>query len=345
MSREFMLSSGIHQGATFAVADELVLVGADPSCDICLSDTGLARRHLALVRRSNGVFIRALEGEVHVDGQVLAPNTQAAIPVGAEIALGESGVRIQFGAALEPPLPIAPLVVTKSASVMNRYKLSLVSIAVLLTTGVLAAGLSAGSLETSSGDVPDIEGVRALLQRENLGSEIELAKTAYGVELRGVIDAASAAKLRAVLTDAHVTNVAITDQELLDQVRDVFRINGYEVEVTYLGSAQVRIENLDEHHERVQRAAARVRTDVPLLRSLSFSSTEMRQPPERPTPYKYARGRRLTAQLSGQTAYLASDDGARYFAGSMLPEGHTVKLITEHAVLLDREGQLVWLGF
>ena len=66
MESEFTLSSGIHQGATFTVADELVIIGADLGCDICLSDAGLAPRHLALIRRSHGVSIRGLEGQVSI---------------------------------------------------------------------------------------------------------------------------------------------------------------------------------------------------------------------------------------------------------------------------------------
>ena len=82
-----------------------------------------------------------------------------------------------------------------------------------------------------------------------------------------------------------------------------------------------------------------------MLRSLSFASVGKESPPERPTAYRHAAGHRFTVHLTGQTAYLASADGSRYFTGSLLPDGHTVRRITERAVLMDREGQLTWMKF
>jgi hypothetical protein len=107
----------------------------------------------------------------------------------------------------------------------------------------------------------------------------------------------------------------------------------------------VRIENLDGNHGRVQQAAAQVRADVPQLASLSFAGLDDGPPPEQAPLYSYGAAEPMSVRIEGETAFLASSDGGRYFVGSMLPSGYIVRHISHQAVQVDREGQIAWFRF
>jgi type III secretion protein D len=138
---------------------------------------------------------------------------------------------------------------------------------------------------------------------------------------------------------------APSDAEIIEQVRDVFRIHGYDVEITGLGHARVRIDNLDPNHRRVKEAASQVRADVPALESLAFASPDSASPPSEPPRYEDGPEGGMSIHVDGETAYLSSADGARYFVGSVLPGGYEVRRITSGAIEVDREGQISWFRF
>jgi type III secretion system (T3SS) inner membrane Yop/YscD-like protein len=137
---------------------------------------------------------------------------------------------------------------------------------------------------------------------------------------------------------------APSDGEIIEQVRDVFRIHGYDAQITGLGDARLRIENLDPNHARVQEAAAKVRADVPALQSLAFGSPDRVKPPPEPPRYDSGREEGMSIHVEGETAYLSSAGGARYFVGSVLPGGYEVRRITSSAIEVDREGQISWFS-
>src|SRR5262249_21253789 len=115
--------------------------------------------------------------------------------------------------------------------------------------------------------------------------------------------------------------------------------------VTSLGDARLRIDNLDAGHERVRRAAAQIRADVPALKSLTFGAPDKVEPPDDMPLYERTPGDHLSIHVEGETAYVSSDDGGRYFGGSVLPNGYAVRRITSRAIEVDRDGQISWLRF
>jgi hypothetical protein len=135
------------------------------------------------------------------------------------------------------------------------------------------------------------------------------------------------------------------DAELVEQIREVFRASGYVIEATRLGSKRVRIENLDARHPRVRHAAEQTRADIPQLRELTFASPDNVEPPAEPPFYENEPAGHLTINVAGDTAYLSAPNGARYFTGSVLPSGDTVRRITSRAIQVDRDGQISWFRF
>jgi type III secretion protein D len=343
-SNEFTIIAGAHRGAAFCAGSDLLVIGSDAGCDVRLSDPGLAPRHAAVVSQQQRVSIRQLDGTVRVNGQPLPASGSVTLDVGAEIVLGECGVRLRFGATTAAT--------TKSArSSRRRSRPSrTIALAVLVTCTLLVASFSPPDLDASGPEVSGptaVESVRAVLRQEHLENEVELSATPDGARLEGVIPREAAARLRTALAaqPIAIVDAITTDAELIEQVRDVFRTHGYDAQITYLGAARVRIDNLDEDHERVRHVATLTRTDVPQLAALSFAATGSLTPPTQPPHYRNAPGVTLSAHVDADIAYLAASDGGRYFVGSVLPSGHRVRRITSGAVQVDRNGQIAWFRF
>lgn len=310
---ELTIIAGLHTGATFALNEDMLLIGADGACDIWLSDAGLAPHHAALMSDGRGgVAIRPLDGAVSIDGQPVPTASRIPLTAGSVVLLGESGVRLRLGGQVD------------GAAAPDAH-----------TQAIAGSGLGRPANKPSSKQKP----VRTR------------AATASLIIVAGLLAAAFAThKLRPATAATSSTsqagaNSVATDAELIDQVRDVFRASGYDAEVTTLQGNGIRIENLDGQNQRVRRAADQVRADIPQLKSLTFASPDTTEPPAEPPFYENEPAGHLSVSVDGETAYLIAANGGRYFTGSVLPGGYTIRRITSRAVQVDRDGQISWLRF
>lgn len=366
---EFRVLSGAHSDASFIMtAGDLVVIGSDASCDICLTDPGVAQRHATLTVNGKHASIRALDGVVKVDGEAIAANQRVSLQAGAEIMLGDSAVQLKLGgdSILRTVLPEKNSRATEGAEQVKdatqpRAKKPLV-LAAILALPLIVAGMTtylfsqpstprgANSGANSGNHTPplsEIAAARAVMQQEGLDNQVELSDTSYGIVVSGVVSRDSVNKLQAVLASLHaaVIDSTIGEVEFLEQVREVFRTHGYDAAVSYLGGGRVRVENLDENASRVANAASQVRGDIAQLRELVFAAPDDALPPDHALSYDNRSGDRLSLQINGDTSYLASTGGSRYFPGSILPSGHTVLRIVGDTVQLERDGQISWFRF
>jgi type III secretion protein D len=325
-TREVAIISGTHCGAAFTIASEdLLVIGADETCDIRLSDVGLAPRHAALTVQSGGVTIRQLDGRVSVNGRMLGAADRSPLPSAAEITLGDSGVRLR----LMQPLQAQPPTANSGGTQISRPAGK--------TRALHAPGSHARRWKTIQ------------LLRTHIIPATLMAIVVAGIATQRLHASRSdaAAKSSAAIAASLATPVEppLNGAELVEQVEAVFRTNGYEAVVTDLGGGRVRVENLDESNARVRKAAALVRADVRLLKSLSFAAQRNAKPAEPLQRYAQGPGARMRAVVDEDTAYLATEDGSRYFVGSVLPTGDTVRRISSDGVQVDQDGRLTWLKF
>ncbi len=344
--REVTVASGLHSGATFTVQDgDLIVVGADVSCDICLSDAGIAPRHAAIALHGPDVSIRGLDGAISVNGEDALTTKRTSSVKSTVIAFGASDVRLELVAASglrasssTPQLKI-PTVKQRAIAILCFSLFSV--IATVLVAQKLDASLSAKPAK------PDVAAVQALLDQHGFSKTVVASPTTHGVEVKGVLDRAAATKLRSVIAGSRqpIVDSVVTKEDLVQQVRDVFRTQGYDANITHIGGARVQVDNLDEKHDRVRHATEQVRADVPQLEALVFTPPNDALPPADPPPYGNSAGDRIVTRIDGKTAYLVAGAGTRYFPGSKLPSGHTIRRITRAAVQVEREGQIEWFRF
>lgn len=337
------IAGGLHDGARCELSEDgTTLVGAAPDCDLCLADEHVAPRHVLIVSQGGRRWLRALDGALEVDGRAVAPGETCRIATTLSAAIVPSSVALQFEcrspatpskAVVEPPR-------WRPAGVMFLGLAALVMAAVALS----AVGASPFSRAQISTALPD--SLQIHIERLGLSDHITIEYERDRPVLRGLLSHSQLSELRAAVAPVAPTVVwdVTTTAELLQQVRDIFRTNGYRANLTYAGEGTVQVTNLDASHASVARAADHVRRDVGRLRALRFASPESAQPPDdAPTLGSVLPGTRPAAVVDGRVAFVSTGDGGRYFVGSVLPDGARIRSITLLGVQVERNGEIAWL--
>jgi type III secretion protein D len=136
----------------------------------------------------------------------------------------------------------------------------------------------------------------------------------------------------------------VIDEAVVHDVTEVFRVNGVAVKAQAAGPGRIVVEAAEQDRDRLARAEEVVRRDVRGVESLNVRNTVSPRPTPAP-PVPDDPGKRIASLVPGETAYLVTADGARYFIGAMLPSGHRITQIAKASVTLDRDGQQSTLNF
>ncbi len=136
----------------------------------------------------------------------------------------------------------------------------------------------------------------------------------------------------------------LVDEAVVHDVTEVFRVNGVAVKAQAAGPGRIVAEAAEPDRDRLARAEEVVRRDVRGVESLNVRNTVAPRPKPAP-PVPDDPGKRIASLVPGETAYLVTADGARYFIGAMLPSGHRITQIARASVTLERDGQQSSLNF
>jgi len=94
--------SGPDAGQEVSLGSRAVLVGADKTCDLVLSDPKVSRQHVEIQGRPDGIHVKDL-GSTNGTTWQASRVSEAVVPVGSSIEVGNT--KIQFTAAAAPILP------------------------------------------------------------------------------------------------------------------------------------------------------------------------------------------------------------------------------------------------
>lgn len=352
---QLSIAQGLHQGALVELREgELIVVGNGDDCDIQLFDADVAARHLALIMRDAVVTVRALDGAISINDKPLLAGVQHALNAGDKICLVQDNVQLLLARIAAEAADSEPETNSDSGTSTAPPKRStgslrwlLVPVMVLALVVVSAATVLGVFTRQSPNSMVDTQALQAILAELKLQDDVTIEEAANSVTLHGALGSEPLARLSEALSANNMrVRLRISSvEQLLERVRDVFRTNGYGAQLEYLGAGNVRVENLDGTNKTVQKIAEYVKQDVLDLRKLSFAPLEQADSAQEPELYIPPSGKRLTTIIDGDTAYVATEDGARYFTGSALPGGYHIRRITKAGVQADKDGVVTWLRF
>lgn len=187
--------------------------------------------------------------------------------------------------------------------------------------------------------------VHALLRQEGYGALAVQPEGDGKLVIAGVLnrDAEKARLARLVSSRELPARVeVVTSEGLAQNVEDVFQANGLAATARPNGLGRVRVQVTGPSDEvaKVEKVALH---DVKGLRALDVDRAAGGD--RFGAVFDQGPGKRVVAVVGGDAGYVATADGARYFAGSTLPTGDRIVGVESQAVVVEKDGETTRLMF
>jgi len=135
-----------------------------------------------------------------------------------------------------------------------------------------------------------------------------------------------------------------TSAELARAAADVARIHGMEAEGRPISRTGVELRTTRMSDDQRAKLALAIRTDVRQLGRLVFREDLI---PRDDNPIRTVSDatKRVSTVVAGDPAYIQTVDGARYFAGAVMPSGHRLVTIQGRTIFFEKDGRETRLEF
>jgi len=317
----------------------------------------------------NSAQLTVLSGEAQLLGSALAEGGTALLPPYVPFTIG--GVALAWGEqeserwseasglAVSLPAPaIAPPTAREHANaVLGRVRTD-VGAAVtprwLLAAGVLAVVallvvFAVPIIDALGLRPPPARRVEAALTEAGLKGLVASPATdgSEGVVVRGVVrNPAERERAVRALRDSWVPgSVDVrTSAELAQATVEAARLRGVASVARPVGRTAVLLRTVPLEDDQAQRLHQSIRADV---RDLTLLTLRDDLPPPEEARLKTVADatKKVSTVVSGDPSYIQTVDGARYFAGAMMPSGHRLVGIQGNVVVFEKGGRETRLTF
>jgi len=362
--------AGRVRGASAALGPgEPVDLGHGFDADIVLRDPSAKGIRARLTAREDAADLEILEGRAEMLGHALAAPARAVLPFYVPLLVGDNAVAIGLEdsprwaeaerlLATAPPriaLDVADLDHDYGETIARRLfdrAVSLVRSTPHLVPG-LVFGTALACVTYAAANAPIWNGrhasagqVHALLREEGYGALAVRPGSGDKLVIAGLLNReADKDRLRQIV-DARDVPARIevqTSESLAQNVEDVFMANGLAATARPNGLARVQVQVTGPADEvaKVRKVAL---TDVHGLRGLDISRADGGDD-RFGKVFDEGPGKRVVSVVGGDAGYVATADGARYFAGAMLPTGDRIVAVESQAVTVEKGGAQTKLMF
>jgi type III secretion protein D len=362
--------AGRVRGASALLGDgEPVDLGHGFDADIVLRDPSAKGVRVRLVAREDAADIDILQGAAEMLGHALTAPSRAVLPFYVPLLIGDNAVAIGIEgsprwAEAERLLTTAPPSDAHGVTEVDHdygetLARRLLDRALTFVRGTphLVPGLvfgtalacvtyAAANAPIWSGQHANAGQVHAMLREQGYGALA--VKTGEGDKLviAGVLNRESDKDRLRQIVDTRDLPARIevqTSESLAQNVEDVFMANGLAATARPNGLARVQVQVTGSADEvaKVQKAAL---TDVKGLRALDISRADGGGD-RFGKVFDEGPGKRVVSVVGGDAGYVATADGSRYFAGSMLPTGDRIIAVESQAVTVEKGGAQTKLLF
>jgi len=362
--------AGRARGASASLDDgEPVDLGHGFDADIVLRDPSAKGIRARLTAREDAADLDILEGRAEMLGHVLAAPSRAVLPFYVPLLIGDNAVAIGLEgsprwAEAERLLTTAPPGAAHDlADLDHDYGETIArrlfdrGVAIVRGTPHLVPGLVFGAalacVTYAAANAPIWNGhhasasqVHALLREEGYGALAVKPGEGDKLVIAGVLNReADKDRLRQIV-DAREVPARIevqTSESLAQNVEDVFMANGLAATARPNGLARVQVQ-VTGPAEEVAKVRNVALTDVRGLRALDISRADGGGD-RFGKVFDEGPGKRVVSVVGGEAGYVATADGARYFAGAMLPTGDRIVAVESQAVTVEKGGAQTKLMF
>jgi type III secretion protein D len=363
---ELRVLEGPQRGARATLPSDAACVlavepdGRGDGADIVLRDPAAKPVRVRVTADLPNAMLEVLQGQVQLGERTLADGEKALWAAQAPLRVGSMSVAFGLACvddwsrgaeshpAAAPAAGAAALAGAAATPLRRRAEVWLASMgASVLLVCAGALWIAHAAARPQPEPVVDTAALASALRATEFGALTAARGADGGLLLRGrLATQAQRQRLEAWLAARRQSASidVVIDEAVVHDVTEVFRVNGVAVKAQAAGPGRIVAEAAEHDRDRLARAEEVVRRDVRGVESLNVRNTVAPRPTPAP-PVPDDPGKRIASLVPGETAYLVTADGARYFIGAMLPSGHRITQIARASVTLERDGQQSTLNF
>ncbi len=353
---EILVTAGRQAGARAALRASGTSIGSELDADIVLFGTTEACLLEVTLDDAGQLKLTVKNGVVRCAGVPCSIGEPRPLMPGESIIIGGVSLVVQRDVQRAQPCDSGSIS-TADASAGHALRSVLgmsqgsVRTAVFGALGLSGIALASVGFSTASSEDPRQIGpdamqqqVRAALDDAGYGA----LTLEQGPDQRLIVAGAVGSRddhmaLESLLSD-HGDSISLETREkdqLEETVADLYRVNGIAARVMAAEGSGVRVATREADVQKLEHIEAAVRADIPTLGKL----VRVNRPPKQrklardnASDYVEEPGKRVMTVVSGDPAYVVTEDRSRYFVGSALPTGHRITSIRKQVVTLDKAG-------
>lgn len=364
---ELNILSGEQAGAqAFLSPGKKVTISGDHQGDIVLRDPLVADSRFSLFVENGSGVIEVVSGDINIEGEKYSVGTKAKLSPYVPVKIGST--MLAYGipndsrwenvsiTEQDPPLRqgLTPTVLEyesdKRFSSMMTWSIAVG--AVLLGVTIAARAFTTETnpefmqYEHAENYIP--EAITIALSSPEY-SELRIEESEYGkFFVRGFVDTRKQRMHVERVLESNNSAIQldiIVDEQIAAAVRDVYRVNGISAKVEPKGKGVMRVTTMVSDTSDLHRVEAIARRDVSGLSDIIVDNHMPENINTASDSVISDPGKRIAAIVPGDSAYLVTSDGARYFLGAIFPTGHKIAAIYDQYVVLDKNGLKSTLEF
>ncbi len=372
---ESRILAGRYSGGVVTLPTNPILnVGFEFSNDIVLRTPNVKGNRIELTIAADTAQLRVIEGRIDVLGQTLSVGATMLLPHYTPVLIGEEHIAFGYSGATEwertLALARAPRIVqnTEPSEALETNqnipwtrkflggapeRNPIFARPFFAAATALSVMMFFGLKDANIGEYIGVEysapQVKAELAKMG-GNDLQVEKHGDTFSVSGFVDTkAQAKKIASKLSQSgHTVKLQLaTGTEMTQAVSDALRVQGIKAETRYLGKRKIEVTTSALEPAQMAAIEKNIRRDVPGLRDIYFRNgigegfngmnglaTATSNP-----------GKRISSLVAGNTGYLVTADGGRYFVGAVLPTGHQIKSIEGSQVILEQNGAAIRWSF
>ncbi len=335
------VTRGINLGASVNLRDgQAALIGSDPSCDVVLASPGIEPRHCIVTIANGRLQVRAIDGQIHIDGGAVQPESALEVAQAVELDLNDATtLSIELGAADRP---------SWWAGLAARWRPMLAPVSLALAAVVSVFLISNQVLSARPQEpTPTLPAQQLVAEYvdENGWSELTITPLLGDrMGIAGVIPTHSALHALTGFVDQQAAaadwNVSVGEQIAKD-VQTVLKAEGLKATTRYLGAGNVEVRGMFSDESLLARSLnSRAMKDIDGLAKAIVSNQLRPSAPAEPVATADEQPKRIKSLVRGDDPYLIANDNSIYYTNSLVPGLGRFLGIRQQDVLFEIDGQL-----
>ncbi|ODB84942.1 hypothetical protein A3194_14375 [Candidatus Thiodiazotropha endoloripes] len=326
--------------------------------DVVFRDTTINDEKLNIITKDNNFIIQVLSGDIEIQGNIVKKGDVVKVDEYTKIKIGNT--TFSYGRRVDASWKdivdrVSKLELSsKSNSSMCKRVLNARSyyvISIVFFVCFFVAYLTYRHSNTVEDiQTSELQTIENLLTRNGFDSlSVSQSKSGH-LSISGfLMTNKEKSEVEMIIDQQNIPvmfNLSIGDN-LAAEVRELYRVNGVEVDAKVLRYGKVIVTTKESNITQLERLKSIAIKEIPSLQELDTEYLTA----DKKTDILGTEGnfkkidKRIVMVVNGSPPYIMTHDKSKYYIGALLPSGHKIKSIYDSSVILEKGGKKTTMQF